>query len=56
MRGGLVHIINLDDGKLIATTAPGGLRCSVAWLSSDEQSPQFVVATGNSLIAYELER
>ncbi len=56
MRGGLVHVISLDDGKLIATTAPGGLRCSVAWLSSGEQSPQFVVATENGLIVYELER
>lgn len=48
--------IKSTDGKLIATTARGGLRCSVAWLSSGEQSPQFVVATENGLIVYELER
>lgn len=56
MRGGLVHVIDLDDGKLLATVAPQSNRCSVAWLARTEESPQLIVATEDGLFAYQLER
>ncbi len=56
MRGGLVHVIDLDDGKLIATVAPQSQRCSVSWLPRTGQSPQLIIATDDGLFAYKLER
>ena len=54
MRGGLVHVIDLDTSKVIATAAGQGTRPHVAWLPRAEAAPMLLVATGTALNAIEI--
>lgn len=56
MRGGLIHVIELDEGELIATIAPQGSRCSVSWLPREGKLPHVVVTSETGTVAFELER
>ncbi len=56
VRGGLVHVINLDTGKLIATVNSQSEQCSVAWLPREGKSPLLIVASDDGMTSSELER
>jgi hypothetical protein len=55
MRGGTVHVVDLDKGAVIATAAgQGSSRCNVAWCPRADKSPLLVIATGEALNALEI--
>jgi hypothetical protein len=55
MRGGLVHIIDLDSQQRVACVATEGLTPQLAWLPRPDGTPLLVVASGKELSAYEIE-
>jgi hypothetical protein len=54
MRGGLVHVVDLATGQLIARAAGQGMSPHVAWLPRNGSSPLLVVASGENLNAFEV--
>lgn len=54
MRGGLVHVVDLETGKFIAHVGEQGQRPQVAWLARAGQSPLLLVATGQDLNAFDV--
>ena len=54
MRGGLVHVVDLETGQLVACATEQGTRPQVTWLPRPDASPLLVVATGNALNAFEV--
>jgi peroxiredoxin len=55
MRGGLIHIIDLDSQQRVACVATEGLTPQLAWLPRPDKTPLLVIATGKELSAYEIE-
>lgn len=56
MRGGLIHVVDLQQGTIIASVAGQGFQASVSWHPRDDASPLLVVATGSELNGFEVER
>lgn len=55
MRGGLVHVVDITEGQIIATVGGQGARPKVAWLEHEsDESPLLVVATGGALRAFSV--
>jgi hypothetical protein len=54
MRGGLVHVVDLDSARIVASATEQGMRPQVAWINRQDQSPLLVVATGDQLNAFEI--
>jgi hypothetical protein len=54
MRGGLIHVVDLDTARIIARVSDQGMSPQVAWLPRKDQSPLLVVATGRDLNAFEI--
>jgi hypothetical protein len=54
MRGGLIHVVDLDSTQLVARVTDQGARPQVAWLPRKDQSPLLIVATGKELNAFEV--
>jgi hypothetical protein len=54
MRGGLVHVVDIDNGQIIASVTDQGSRTQVAWLPREGKSPLLLVATGRDLNAFEV--
>jgi peroxiredoxin len=54
MRGGLVHVVDLDSARIVARAAGQGMRPQVAWLARKDQTPLLLVATGSGLNAFEI--
>ena len=53
MRGGLVHVIDTTEGKIIASVGAQGDEPQIAWLASkSSESPLLVIATGRAIKAY----
>jgi peroxiredoxin len=55
LRGGLIVIIDVENGTAIAHIETRSGRPSVAWLDRPEQSPLLLVATGAAVQAFEIE-
>jgi peroxiredoxin/outer membrane protein assembly factor BamB len=55
MRDGLVVVVDLKTGKIIAHAAEQGMRPEVAWQEREDESPLVLVATGDSLNALSIE-
>ena len=53
LRGGVVHVVDLSNGKIIATVHDQGQRPEVTWCTSD--SPLVLVATGKAIVAYRVQ-
>lgn len=54
MRGGLVHIVDLETGQIIAHAVDQGELVQVAWLERQAQQPLLLVASGSSINAFEI--
>jgi thiol-disulfide isomerase/thioredoxin len=54
MRGGLVHIVDLDSARIVARATEQGPRPQVAWLARENQSPLLLAASGSELNAFEV--
>jgi peroxiredoxin len=54
MRGGLIHVVDLESGQIVAHVEEQGQRTQVAWLPREGQSPLLLVATGKDLNAFEV--
>jgi hypothetical protein len=55
LRGGLVHVVDLDRGEIIAHTPGQGTRPEVGWLAAEGAGPPLLlVATGDALNAFRL--
>jgi len=54
MRGGLVHIIDVEAGIITATVGRQGMNPDVALLANDNQPSMLLVATGKRLNAYAI--
>lgn len=54
MRGGLVHVIDTNEGKIIASVGAQGDDPQIGWLEDSKScdSPLLVVATGRAIKAY----
>ena len=55
MRGGLIHVVDLKTGKIIAHAVDQGEMPQVAWLQRQGTSPLLLVATGAAVNAFEVE-
>ncbi|MFB3112459.1 MAG: DUF2092 domain-containing protein, partial [Gemmatimonadales bacterium] len=54
-RGGLVYVVDITEGQIIATVGGQGGRLQVAWLEHEsDESPLLVVATGGALRAFSV--
>ena len=55
MRGGLVHVVDVTNGEIIAHVGGQGERPEVGWLeTSGGEAPLLLVATGRELNAFRL--
>ena len=54
MRGGYFHVVDLDQGKRIASVSEKSLVPSVGWLERDNASPLMVVTTATGIKAFEI--
>jgi peroxiredoxin len=54
MRGGLIHVVNLETGTIFAHAVDQGLLPQVAWLERKDQSPLLLVASGAAVNAFEV--
>ena len=55
MRGGLVHIVDITEGRIIATVGGQGAQPKVGWLEHESgESPLLVVAGGGALRAFSV--
>lgn len=55
MRGGAVHVVDVEQGEVVATAVGQGSVPQVAWLRPDEQSaPLLLVASGRQLTAFRI--
>lgn len=54
MRGGLVHVVEVAEGKILATVAVPGATTDVALLSNGNGLPTLLVANGKSLSAHQI--
>lgn len=52
MRGGLVHVVDLETGKILAHAVDQGQLSQVAWLGRQDQSPLLLVASGTAVNAF----
>ena len=54
LRGGIVQIVDVTDGAIIATLTGQGTIPEVAWLPQEGESPLLLVATGRALSAFNV--
>jgi hypothetical protein len=54
MREGLVHVVDLESGKIIAHAKDQGMHTEVAWVEREEKSPLLVIASGSAVSAFEV--
>ena len=55
MRGGLVHIVDISSGELVATVTLPGRRSDVGWLQREGKLPLLLTASGKAIAAYEIK-
>lgn len=55
MRGGLVNVVNLNTGELIATVAGLATRPQVAWCPREGKTPLLIATATNQLRAFQVE-
>jgi hypothetical protein len=55
IRGGLIHVVDLTNGKIVAHVAEQGEGADVAWLERKDQPPLLLVASGAAVNAFEIE-
>jgi peroxiredoxin len=55
MRDGLIHVVVLSSGEVIAHARDQGQRPEVAWLQREGQSPLLLVANGDAVQAFVVE-
>jgi len=57
MRGGQVHVVDIEKGEIIASVNDQGKRPEVGWVTSkDAGTPLLVVATGSKLNAFRISK
>ncbi len=54
MRGGVIQVVDLELGRIIAHVEEAAMRPQVSWLPREGKSPLLVVATGKELDAFEV--
>jgi peroxiredoxin/outer membrane protein assembly factor BamB len=54
MRGGVINVVDLDAGHIIARASDQGQMPQVTWLPRKDKSPLLVVATGKDINAFEV--
>jgi outer membrane protein assembly factor BamB len=57
MLGGQVHVIDIDQGEIIASVSDQGMSAEVGWATSkDDGSPLLLVATSSKLNAFRVAK
>jgi hypothetical protein len=54
LRGGLVQVIGIDRGEVIASVESGGPLPELAWLSREGEAPLLVISTPQTLRAFRV--
>lgn len=56
MREGLVHVVDLKDGKIIAHAKDQGMQPEVAWIEREGEAPVLVIAGGSAVSAFDVAK